>query len=410
MSSYSDLASQIINKDGKGGKFSGLNTFLDVQLAFKQAQQEFEFKKQLQSQQNKDEFEMKKQLETQQGRNAGYASIINSSNLYGEDPTRALGQFNEAMNNNGVISPAQPIQGANNIASGGQSEVPTDVYTTETPGGFKIGDNSSNAPSNRNESFLQQLAQYNPGRAATIKAMADYRGDPIKLGGRMGQALLNQVNQYDPNFDASKYKERQTFINTNWNKGDLFKNRQAIENVVQHLDLLQTNFDKMNNGQLLIANAAGNKLKVQGGEAAVTNAMVDAKAVGTEMAKVLRGGGILNEQEQKDTQDQLTSASSPEQLHGAVEQMIKLTGPRINSALETYKNVMGDYPHGAFSPELIDSLRKLSPSVYNDVARKLGREPVSVPWDEKGKSNSTTANDNGNDSEYQKFLEIMGQK
>lgn len=350
MGAKADYAQRIV---GQPGKFSGLNNFLDVQAAFKKAQQDFTFNQ---------------QLAREQGFTSGAASIINSSNLYGTDSGPALKQFAQAAQGGiqGALN-APVTQGAGGIASGA-APAETTSGQTATVGG---NGNSSTDNSGRDEAYLSKLT---PARQALVKQYADYRGDPARLRGNPGIILSSQVAQYDKNFDSGTYSQRQAFINTNWNKGDLFKNRQAIENTVQHLELLQNNFDKINNGKLLVANAAGNTAKVQTGNSQVTNAMIDAKAVGTEMAKALRGAGVLNEQEQKDMQSQLSASSSPEQLHGAVEQMIHLIKPRINSALETYKGVMGRYPKNAFSPELNAALKTLSPSDYAELAPKLGVE------------------------------------
>lgn len=351
MSSYSELANTIIQQKGAGGRFSGLNTFLDAKQAFADAQRKFQ---------------MDQQLAREQGRNAGYASIINSSNLNGTDPSTALSQFNQAVDNRGVL---QPQNGAGNIASGGVTPDTSkpNISMTNTDNGFIV--NASAKDPNRDEAFLSTLT---PARQALIKQYADYRGNPARLRSSAGVILQSQVAKYDPSFDAGTYGQRQSFINGNWNKGDLFKSRQAIENLTQHVDLLQNNFDKINNGNLLIANAAGNTAKIQTGKAKVTNAILDSKAVGTEMAKTLRGGGVLNEQEQSDIQKQLNAAASPDQMHGAIQQMMHLAAPRINSSLEMYKSVMGKYPKGAYSPEAISAIQRVSPDVYNELAPKLG--------------------------------------
>lgn len=365
MGAKGDLAQRII---GQPGKFSGLNNFLDVQAAFKLAQQEQTYKQ---------------QLAREQGFNTGAASIINNSSLYGTDATPALQQFAKVAQ--GGIQGALD-SGPGGIASGATAPTPaiTQSASATTPS------TPSTDNSGRNDAFLATL---NPARQALIKQYADYRGDPARLRSAAGVALQAQVAQYDPSFDAGKYSQVQSFVNGNWNKGDLFKSRQAIENLVQHADLLQTNFDKINNGNLLVANAAGNQAKIQTGNAEVTNALIDARAVGTEMAKTLRGGGVLNEQEQAETQKQIDAAASPAQLHGAVQQMMHLAAPRINSALETYKSVVGKYPKDAFSPEAIDAIKKVSPDVYNQLAPKFGAQAFVDAGNQVSGSGNSQSND-----------------
>lgn len=352
MSSYSDLATAIIQKNGQGGKFSGLNTALDLRQAFKDAATQFAYQQ---------------QLAKEQGRNAGYASIISNANINGVDPQPGLTQLNQAINNGGNL-PSN--NGASALASGSSPtppavSTPTTSSATSTASSATPTDNSG-----RNEDYLN-TSNLTSKRKALIKNIANYQGDPSQLyRGNAGRELASQVASYDPNFDASNYANKKSFIQTNWNKGPLFQNRQAAENSVQHLGLLKDNFDKMNNGELLIANAAGNAVKIQTGNSQVTNAMIAAKANGTEMAKLLRGGGLLNEKEQLDTQSQLNTAASPEQMHGAIDTMLNLAKPRINSGLEMYKTTMGKYPTGAYSPEFWDALKYVSPSVYNELAPK----------------------------------------
>lgn len=55
MSSYSELANTIIQQKGAGGKYSGLNTSLDVMQAFKDAQLKYQMASQLKSQENDSE-------------------------------------------------------------------------------------------------------------------------------------------------------------------------------------------------------------------------------------------------------------------------------------------------------------------------------------------------------------------
>ncbi len=390
MSSYSDLATQIINKKGQGGRFSGLNQFLDVKQAYAEAQRKFQ---------------MDQQLAREQGRNSGYASIINSSNINGTDPSTALNQFNQAVDNRGVIS---PTNNAGSLASGSPAaESPTmDKTIANTPAGFSI---TASTPDNsgKNEAFLANL---NPDRRALIKQLSEYKANPTILSrGNAGKVLAGQVAQYDPSFDAGTYAQRQSFVNGNWNKGDLFKSRQAIENLVQHVDLLQTNFDKIDNGNLLIANAAGNSAKIQTGKSEVTNALMDAKAVGTEMAKTLRGGGVLNQQEQEESQKQLNAAASPDQMHGAIQQMMHLAAPRINSSLEMYKSVMGKYPKGAYSPEAISAIQKVSPDVYSVLAPKLGVQGF-VDAGNQVNSGSSNANSSSQSSSQNSNLQSLKSK
>ncbi len=359
MGAKADYAQKIA---GQPGTFSGLNNFLDVQAAFKLAQQEHQYKM---------------QQEQQSGKNAGYASIINSSNINGVDPTQPLQQFNSAVNNNGVLPP-NPQQGASSLANGA---TPPDVSNpsvsvTNTPGnpnGITVtGSLAKSTGTGRNEDYLAK-GNFTPERKALIQRIADYKENPATLSrGNAGRALSGQVSAYDPNFDASQYATRQQFINNSWNKGEISKQRFAIENLTQHSAKLSDAFDELNNGQLLIANAGTNEAKRQTGNAQVVKAAQLERVAGVEMAKTLNTSGVLTNEQFDEAMKGLNNAASPDQMHTAIHTMMVAMQPRMNSILERYKEVMGKYPKFGFTPESLGAIQKIAPDVYNDLAPKLG--------------------------------------
>lgn len=369
MSSYSDLAQAIIQKNGQGGKFSGLNTALDLRQAFKDASTQYAYQS---------------QLAKEQGYNTGVAGIINSANLYGSDPSLAIQQYREAVNSgvNGPLPTTNPNNtGASALATGTTPDT-TDFNKSvsgdpNNPNKIVLTASPKTEESNRDEAYLASIAKYNPGRAATIKRYADYNADPTKLGGRFGQALQDQVSRYDSTFNSATYKERQQFITGVWDKGELSKDRKAIENLTQHSAKLSDAFALLDNGNLLIANAGTNELKRQTGNAQVVKAAQLERVAGVEMAKTLSTAGVLTDDATKQYTRDLQNAASPDQMNTLIHGMMVIAQPRINTTLERYKERMGKYPKNGFTPEAINAIKKIAPDVYNELAPKLGLQAVA---------------------------------
>lgn len=382
MSSYSDLATAIINKNGQGGKFSGLNTALDLRQAFKDAATQYAYQQ---------------QLTKEQGRNAGYASIINSSNINGVDPATGLTQFNQAMNNNGVLTPPQD---ASSLAGGGSSATPTTASFNKTVVNDPNDPNkiiataspSTSNVSDKNEAYLNN-SNLTPDRKNLIRNIANYQGDPSVLyKGNAGRVLASQVASYDPNFDASQYATRKAFIQGQWNKGDLFKSRQATENVVQHAQTFNQYQQALNNGDVTTANKILNSFKNETGNSSVNNAATFARVLAVESAKLLSPSGVLSDQQEKEAAASVPINASPQILNDAVQNVYTTAFPRINSALEKYKEVMGKYPTNAYSPEAINAIKNTSPIVYNQLAPKLGVQGFIDAGNKVNSQNNNSSN------------------
>lgn len=114
MSSYSELANTIIQQKGQGGKFSGLNQFLDVAQAFKQAQQQYQ---------------MQSQLKQQENFSTGAAHIIGMGAMNGMDVTPQLQEYAQIT---------QPGSAANiasgNVSLGEHSSMNSTTGSTSLPG------------------------------------------------------------------------------------------------------------------------------------------------------------------------------------------------------------------------------------------------------------------------------------
>ncbi len=370
MSSYGELANTIIQQKGAGSRFSGLNTALDLAQAYKDARLKYQ---------------MESQLKQQEGVNTGIAHIYGSAAMTGMpvDPSQ-ITDFRNAMSGN--IATGQPQ------TSPSMTSQPN-VAVSNTPGtnnGITVVGSPSDGRNN------DAIAKYNPNFQARIKAIADYKQPIGSL--RQLNAIGGIVSSYDPSFDANQYKERQSFIQSTWDKGELSKQRAAIENVTQHATSFQQYMEALNNGNIPLANSLKNKVAVETGNPAPQNAATFARVVGIEAAKAISPTGVLTDEQQRETAKSFPENASPAQAAASVQNALKIMQPRMNNVLERYKERMGKYPDNAFSPEAINALKSLSPDVFNSLAPKLkvnGQPVIPTP-------DNVSSTDNGQGNQTNK--------
>lgn len=361
MSSYSDLALAIINQKEPSGRFSGLNTSLDILDAYKQAQLKYK---------------MDSQLKQQENFATGAAHIYGSAAMTGVpvDPN-TIRDYAKTITD----GPANAANGVppDNSASQLQPATGPTVNVGNTPGTTN-GITVTASPGNgRNEAVLSKLT---PTFASRIKAIADYKQPIGSL--RQLNAIGGIVQQYDPSFDANQYKERQSFIQSTWDKGELSKQRLSIENLTQHAVSYQQYQNALANGDLRSANAIKNKFALETGNSNITSAAQFARIVGVEGAKLLSPSGVLSDEAAREVSKSFPENASPAQSTAAIQNMVKAVLPRMNTILERYNERMGRYPDNAFSPEAIAALKILSPEDYNSLAPKLkvkGQQQEVIP-------------------------------
>lgn len=340
MSSYGDLANTIIQQKGAGGRFSGLNTALDLMQSFKDAQTKYKFDS---------------ALKQQEGINTGISHIYGSAAMTGipVDPQQ-VNEFRSAMGGSSIATGQPPTT----------PDIQPNVSVSNTPGtsnGISVVGSEG-----RNDAAI---AKYNPVFQARIKSIADYK-QPVGSVKQLN-AIGGIVSSYDPSFDANQYTERRNFITSTWDRGELSKQRAAIENVTQHAVSFNQYMQALNNGDVQRANSIKNQFALETGSPAPQNAATFARVVGVETAKALSPTGVLSDEQQREAAKNYPENASPEQAQASVQNAMKIMAPRMNTILEKYKERMGKYPSNGFSPEAIEALKSLSPDIYNDLAPKL---------------------------------------
>lgn len=363
MSSYGELANTIIQQKGAGGRWSGLNTSLDIMEAYKQARLKYQMDSQLKTQES--------EAQQKQGFNTGLSHIYGQAAMTGIPVDPGIIQDYARASSMGAEGLAQ----GNFQSSSPTMETTPNVSVTNTPG--KADGITVTGSEGRNEAAL---SKFNPTFAARIKAIADYK-QPV---GSLRQ--LNQiggiVSSYDPSFDANQYTERRNFITSTWDKGELSKQRSAIENVTQHAVYFKQYMTALNNGDVQKANQIKNDFANATGSPIPQDAATFARVVGVETAKALSPTGVLTDEQQKEAAKAYPENASPAQAADSVKNAMRIMKPRMNTILERYKERMGKYPSNAFSSETVEAFKSLDPDSYNELSSKLkvnGVQQEAIP-------------------------------
>lgn len=220
MGAKGDLAQKII---GQPGKFSGLNNFLDVQQAFKIAQQEYQFKAQLQGQ----------QLQSEAAKGISQAGLVSGVT---PDVSTAMQQYNSMTGGAGLATgnpssqtPAAPSMQMQDSSSGFSktaSNTDTGIQIDAKPTEFSIkpedntkawdgtpvlpGYKGANLQTRAFNNFKSTVNTYMQSRSSQVGA----------LNTKVDQAILSQklIDQYyDPqtkqyNVPPNKFYELSTGV------------------------------------------------------------------------------------------------------------------------------------------------------------------------------------------------------
>jgi len=271
-----------------------------------------------------------------------------------------------------------PSNGFNNPMIYNQTEGTVREIAPTAADGQVTGSNQSNLTG------ADYLATIPADKRNTVKGMADgtIPISPMLVRTPGGQALLNAVSQYDPNFDAVNYqaraKTRQDFTSG--------KSAQAITSfntVLGHMDNLDKAAEKLNNSDYQLWNKVSNAYESGRGDPRVQNFNAAKNAVTGELTKAFNNGHVSDSQ-LKEWGSTIDSANSPEQLKAATRQLTELLGSKINALGEQYSNGMG---------KTVNGISLLTPHAQESYNRILGKE-------------TTTNTDNSNS----KFVDFNGKK
>lgn len=202
--------------------------------------------------------------------------------------------------------------------------------------------NTAADPSATGDDFLATLS---PGRAKLVKAIAN--GDAPMPTGRSattgaGQALMQQVLQYDPSANSFNLQTRQATRKA-FTTGTEGQAINSANTVIGHLVGLNHAIDGLQNTNLSWVNGPaqflGQNLGNTQTQKAVANFNFYRTAVANELTKVFRGSNGA-EADVQGWLKQLNSAGSPVELHQTVQAMVDGMKSRLESLGAQYNSGM----------------------------------------------------------------------
>lgn len=278
------------------------------------------------------------------------ADVLDNANLPVNGTTLAMAHKlgpagAKAVLNADPSTPLEKILPANVIAANPQLKGKTaGTYATGLSKTF--GTDPINAATDPSATGDDYLATLPPARARLVKAIAE--GDAAMPTGRSsttksGQALMEQVLQYDPSASAITLQTRQATRKA-FTSGTPSVNINAMNTTIGHLTTLSKDIDALDNGNIGALNKVAQFVQTNAGntkkQVAVRNFEVTKHAVASEIVKVFRGsnGAVPDVQAQL---EQLNSANSPAELHAAVGTLLDLMQSKLESLGEQYTQGMG---------------------------------------------------------------------
>jgi hypothetical protein len=178
---------------------------------------------------------------------------------------------------------------------------------------------------------------------AKIKAVAEGRAAAPRPGTKFGEALLNQVTQYDPTFDAANAQSRLK-TRVDFTSGKSAQAVNALNTAMGHLIHLDDQAHDLGNNSFLpgFLNPIKrfNDTNIRGSSAYNTFDQTK-QAAASELRKVFAGSAGGNLAELEAWEATLDSAKSYPQLHDAIRNGVDLMSSRLNSLQEQYSNGMG---------------------------------------------------------------------
>lgn len=212
----------------------------------------------------------------------------------------------------------------------------------------------------RNDAVLQQLQQVNPGMAAIVKALDEGRyqvPSAFALKSPYWQGIMQKVAQYDPGFDQVNYNSRAA-VRRDFTSGTAAKQVNALNTAIGHLSQLSQAVDALGNVSLTPVNSIKNWLSQKAGDPKVTNFQAVVKPVADELTRVWRGTGG-SEADIENRLNALSSSNSPQQLHGAIQQLGELMKSKIGALQNQYEQGMGIQGVNMLTPEADQTLQRL---------------------------------------------------
>ncbi len=191
----------------------------------------------------------------------------------------------------------------------------------------------------------------NPDMAGTIRAIAEGREDPRLLPQKVRAPVMDMVHKYDKDWSQSLWTLR------NKTEGDWAPNGKSGQSMtsfnyaLRHTATLGELTKELNPSQIRTINATKNWLKFQFSDPAIEKWRNQALIVATEVPKMLRGAGVLNQQEEARWNERLLGSPKTETFLAGLGQVGEAMHARNDEMASQYKQIMKKPPPYTLSPE-----------------------------------------------------------
>ena len=233
------------------------------------------------------------------------------------------------------------------------------------------------------EHWKSQDTLDNPEAPASemAKAIAAYQVPaPQRSSSARAIALMNQVMRVNPSYDASQFPVRQK-MRLAYTSGNQSQQLTALNTALEHLGKLDDVVDAVKNGSFKPGNEAYNWLRTTFGDKAVTNMTFARDIMSGELATAMKKSGATDQEIEKVTTS-LSTAGSPEQLHGAIRDIASpMIGGKASTMEQQYKAIMGEKdPFSVYTPGAKKVIEKLSTDSHVVSGPKEGEtRPITEP-------------------------------
>jgi hypothetical protein len=190
---------------------------------------------------------------------------------------------------------------------------------------------------------LSALVAAQPDQQASIAQMiANYQMAPLSaaaLRSSSGQAIMAQVNQLNPNYDATQFSSKAKAMNS-FSTGAEGKSVKSFNVALSHLDTLGQAANALGNGDINGVNKVANAISSWTGSTAPTDFNAIKGIVGDEVTKAIlgSGGALADREEAKAT---INAANSPAQLQSVIRKYQSLMAGQLAGLRTQYENTTG---------------------------------------------------------------------
>lgn len=178
--------------------------------------------------------------------------------------------------------------------------------------------------------------------AGVAQLIAHYQAPPLNgfaLRTPQGQAIMAEVKQLNPQYDATTYQTKQT-ARTAFATGKQGNMVRSLSVATNHLDQLAEAAHALAQGNIPAVNALVNTYARHTGSPGITSFNAMKEIVGDEVAKAVIGSGGA-ESDREAIKDAFHAANSPRQVQGVITHYEGLMGGQLNGLRRQYQHATG---------------------------------------------------------------------